>query len=121
VPLIIRAPSLKAQIVSNVEGQVDILPTLANLMGIAVNNQFFFGQDILNYKTNLLGFRFYYPEGTFISSDLFHLAGSAEAISIKNRQKISDQELISKNEQRILALMHLSDYYLNTLAKQVRP
>ncbi len=121
VPLIIRAPSLKPQIIGNVGGQVDILPTLANLMGIPVDNHFFFGQDILNYETNLLGFRFYYPEGTFISSDLFHLAGSAEAVSIKNRQKIAEPELIAKDEQRLLALMNLSDYYLNTLVKKAEP
>jgi len=102
IPLFLRVPGLKPQIIKNIGGQVDILPTLANLLGLPLKQRLVFGQDILNNDHNLLGFRYFYPEGTFISSQLFHLGGKTG----------SQQE-----EQRIKTLMQLSDSYLQSLAK----
>ncbi len=115
VPLIIRAPGVKPQVINHVGGQVDLLPTIANLMGISLDNQLVFGQDIISQRKNFLGFRFYNPEGTFILSNVFHLAGDKQNINIIDRQAVKSDEALSQAEERILALMNLSDQYLEFL------
>jgi len=117
VPLVIRVPGLKPQIINTSGGQVDILPTLANLLGIPLN-QIDFGQDILNYKQNLLGFRYYNPDGTFIDSNSFHLAGSKEIQKLDNHRLMTNEAYYLQEEQRIKLLMQLSDSYIQSLAKK---
>lgn len=117
VPLIIRVPGLNPQINDTLGGQVDILPTLTNLLGITLDKQVTFGQDIFNYDQNLLGFRFYNPDGTFITSNLFHLAGSDIGQDIDSHKIIRNRELFLKEELRIKSLMQLSDRYLESLDK----
>ena len=49
VPLLIHIPGLgEAETVDTVGGQVDILPTIANLMDVDIGQPFVFGQDLLN-------------------------------------------------------------------------
>ncbi len=115
VPLFIRVPGLRPQIINTPGGQVDILPTLANLLGLSLDNQLVFGQDILNYKQNLLGLRFYHPDGTFITADLFHQGGSDKGINIADRQVSKSEESHLKKELRIKTLLQLSDSYLQYL------
>jgi lipoteichoic acid synthase len=115
VPLLIRVPGLKPQVIENVGGQIDILPTLANLLGISLSDQLVFGQDLLNYKQNLLGFRFYNPEGTLITGNTFYLPGSDTGVNIKTRQAVKDHELFLQEEKRIKALLRLADRYLEYL------
>ena len=115
VPLLIRLPGLKPQVIDTLGGQVDILPTLSNLLGIPLNKQITFGQDILNYDQNMLGFRFYHPDGTFIASDLLHLAGSNMGQNIDDSNITRNEEFFLKEEQRIKSLMQLSDSYLQFL------
>lgn len=115
VPLLIRVPGLKPQVVDTLGAQVDILPTLANLLGITLDQQLIFGQDILNYNQNLLGFRFYHPDGTLMTSGLFHQAGSNEGRNLENRTIIKNKDFFLKEEQRIKSLMRISDSYLERL------
>lgn len=115
VPLLIRVPGLKPQVIDSPGGQVDLLPTVANLLGVTLGQQITFGQDILNHPQNLLGFRFYHPEGTFITSDLLHMSGSKIGHSLDNRTITRNDEFFLKEEQRIKSLMQLSDGYLQYL------
>jgi lipoteichoic acid synthase len=101
VPLFLRVPELKPQTVASAGGQVDILPTLANLFKLSLNGQLVFGRDILNTKHNLLGFRYYYPEGTYISSGVFHRGGTGNS---------------TPEEQKVKTLLQLSDSYLQSLS-----
>lgn len=117
VPLLIRVPGLKPQVIETIGGQVDILPTLANLLGIRLEDQITFGQDILNYDHNLLGFRFFHPDGTFITSDMLHLVGSDMNENLGTQTISKNQEFVLKEEQRIKSLMQLSDRYLQFLDK----
>ena len=91
---------------------IDFLPTLANLLGIPLERQINFGQDILNSEQNLLGFRFHHPDGTFITSNLLHLAGSNIGQNLDNRNISKNEEFFLKEEQRIKSLLQLSDSYL---------
>ncbi|HHV64984.1 MAG TPA: LTA synthase family protein [Peptococcaceae bacterium] len=115
VPFLIKVPGLKPQVIETVGGQVDILPTLANLLGISLDDQLVFGQDLLNYRQNLLGFRFYNPEGTLITGDTFYLPGSDTGINIKTREEVKDKEFLQQEEKRIKALLQLADSYMQYL------
>lgn len=76
IPLLIRVPNLlQGTVVEEVGGQVDMMPTVANLLGIPLEDYLHFGQDLLNEKDHLLGIRFYLPTGSFVTNDLFYIPG----------------------------------------------
>lgn len=76
IPLIISAtgitsPSVKEQL----GGQVDILPTVANLLGVPLDYHIHFGQDLLNQTHyNLLPQRYYLPTGSFVNNEELFLS-----------------------------------------------
>lgn len=78
VPLLIHVPEMnEARTVDTVGGQVDILPTLANLMDLPVKQEYIFGSDLLNINPED-GFYApvtYMPVGSFIKGDLFYELG----------------------------------------------
>lgn len=53
--------------VTRVGGQLDILPTVANLLGLDLKAEGFtaFGHDLLNIERNVIGMRYYMPSGSF--------------------------------------------------------
>src|SRR5690606_4223525 len=56
------------QVLEQIGGQVDILPTVANLLGLDLSNHLHFGQDIFNQSENILPQRYYLPTGSFLTS-----------------------------------------------------
>ena len=61
VPLLIHLPGLgEAKTVGTVGGQVDIMPTIANLMDMEADHPFIFGQDLLNATEGFVGTDFLY-------------------------------------------------------------
>ena len=82
VPLIIHIPGSGAhETISKIGGQIDVLPTLANLMNIQLDERYVLGQDILNEEKGFVAFTAYMPEGSFITD------GAMYELS---RQKIYD-------------------------------
>ncbi|ULO05800.1 LTA synthase family protein [Paenibacillus sp. 19GGS1-52] len=76
IPFVIHAPGAVQPVkFSQTGGQVDILPTLANLLGISVKDQLHFGEDLLNQSTNLLPVRHFLPTGSFINDTSMYLTG----------------------------------------------
>jgi lipoteichoic acid synthase len=69
VPLMIRLPGgAAAGPRSVVGGQIDIFPTLVNLLGISHDGNFYLGQDLLNPNDDgLVALRYFFPTGSFIS------------------------------------------------------
>lgn len=123
VPFIIHSSSFHQPMTSTiVGGQVDMLPTIANLMGIELTQFVYFGQDLLNSEDNLIGNRFYLPTGTFMKNDLFFIPGEGffdgKAYSMKTREAIEEFHLHFKSYEEILELLELSDQYLNSLPKR---
>lgn len=112
VPLLISCPGINPAVINNIGGQVDIFPTVANLLGLSLENYLIFGQDILNQENNLLGFRYYYPDGTFISAGIFHVAGEESGQMITDHRPVVEKELFQEKEEKIKALLSLSDKYL---------
>ncbi len=50
IPLLIHAPGDYKGEITNIAGQIDIMPTVANLLGVSLENNLHFGHDLLNYE-----------------------------------------------------------------------
>ncbi len=71
IPLIIHVPgSGVKETISTTGGQIDFLPTIANIMGIKYDNTFVMGQDITNAKQGFVAFTSYLFEGSFATNDI---------------------------------------------------
>ncbi|MNO46516.1 Lipoteichoic acid synthase 1 [compost metagenome] len=76
VPFIVHAPGIdQPAVYTQTGGQIDILPTVANLLGISVKDQLHFGEDLMNQQTNLLPVRHFLPTGSFINDTSLYLTG----------------------------------------------
>lgn len=125
VPLIIHLPGEKeGKVVDQVGGQLDILPTVTNLLGIkpAEKKTVAFGQDLLNVDRNVLGMRYYLPTGSFLNNEVLFVPGKGfedgSAISIKTLEPIEDISPYREDYDYILKLMRLSDEYVQLLPKR---
>lgn len=75
VPLLVHFPDGANAGVQHVSaGQMDLYPTLANLLGLDKNKMFYFGQDVLNAKDGFTAFRNRVEKGTFFTNELFYHA-----------------------------------------------
>ncbi|GAB6991203.1 LTA synthase family protein [Paenibacillus pini] len=122
VPLILAGSSItQPEVLKQIGGQVDILPTIANLIGAPITNQIHFGQDLLNQtKYNLLPQRYYLPTGSFLNNKALFMSGAGfedgtqyllNGINYANaRQAITESEY-----DRALKLLGLSDSYVTQL------
>jgi phosphoglycerol transferase MdoB-like AlkP superfamily enzyme len=120
VPLIIAAPGYTYPVTfRQVGGQVDLLPTIANLLGLSPDGQLVFGQDLLNQTAyNLLPQRYYLPSGSFLNSRGLFLSGSgfADGVHMSPDGGESAEPLATEDEfERALRLLELSDAYVHQL------
>ena len=119
IPLVvINEGTTEGKVFSEIGGQVDILPTVANLLGVSLEDQIHFGQDIFNTKQNLLPQRYYLPTGSFLTSEELFLSGSGYEDG--KHYSLSDASVgtdgASEEEfQRSLELLKMSDSYVNSL------
>jgi lipoteichoic acid synthase len=75
VPLFIHFPDQgHTGIQSAAGGQMDLFPTIANLMGITKSHMAYLGRDMLNSNQSFVVFRQFLPEGSFVNNQVFYLA-----------------------------------------------
>ncbi len=125
IPLIISSPGVTtSSIKEQTGGQVDIMPTLCNLLGVSLENHIHFGQDLLNHPvSNLLPQRYYLPTGSFVNNDELFLSGSgfADGQHLPLNGEDADDPLnnpVKSTEDefnRALELLQLSDSYVTQL------
>lgn len=124
IPLFIYSKdSGLSQKVDIVGGQLDIMPTVANLIGLSLDDHVHFGNDLLNIDSNLFGIRYYMPYGSFFYNDYaFKPETNYEdgtIYEIATRKELSHSEVnLSKYYKRIMQLLKLNDQYLNSLPKR---
>ncbi|MFU0826133.1 MAG: Phosphoglycerol transferase MdoB [Lachnoclostridium sp.] len=71
VPLMIHIPgSGVAKTISTTGGQVDFLPTIANIMDIDIDQPYVLGQDLVNAKDGFVAFTAYLFEGSFVHNNV---------------------------------------------------
>ncbi|KOR89014.1 LTA synthase family protein [Paenibacillus solani] len=125
IPLIIHVPDMeKGKVIQQVGGQVDILPTVANLLGISLDEEGFnaFGHDLLNVDHNVIGMRYYLPTGSFFNNDILFVPGDGfedgTAVSLQTLEPVTDITPYRSDYDYILQLMKLSDEYVKMLPKR---
>lgn len=125
VPLIIHVPGTPPKkTIRTVGGQVDILPTVANLMGISLKDENFtsFGHDLLNTERNVFGMRYYLPTGSFFNNEVMFVPGKSfedgTAVSLETLQPVADITPYREDYDYVLKLMKLSDAYVESLPKR---
>ncbi|MFC4303258.1 LTA synthase family protein [Cohnella boryungensis] len=119
IPLMIIAPGVtEPQVLPQTGGQIDIFPTLANLLGISLKGHIYFGQDILNSKDNLLPQRYYLPSGSFVNGKGIFVPG----LSFKDGANYpfdggqpTEADSTEEEYNRALELLRLSDSYVSHL------
>ncbi|MCH1627907.1 LTA synthase family protein [Ferdinandcohnia quinoae] len=114
IPVIFNAPGIfNGETHSQLGGQIDLMPTLLNLLGIEHQTQMM-GHNLFQYKNNLLGMRYYMPGGSFISDKLMYVAPSAKLPSAlynrKTMKKTKNTERMQEKVDNTLLLLEHSDY-----------
>jgi lipoteichoic acid synthase len=121
IPLLLIVPGItEAKVMPQTGGQVDLFPTLANLLGISLQNHIHFGQDILNEKNNLLPQRYYLPSGSFVNDKGIFVPGNdyKDGTTYPYDGASSSKTDSTEDEyNRALELLSLSDSYVSTLPK----
>lgn len=123
IPLIVSIPGAEPAVMDNVGGQVDILPTVANIMGLSLDQQMHFGQDILNNNYNLLPQRYYLPSGSFLNDKALFMPGVwyEDGTQYPFAEGGVSQALTTENEyNRALELLRMSDSYVQQLPDRVK-
>ncbi|MGG1312742.1 MULTISPECIES: LTA synthase family protein [Cohnella] len=105
-------------------GQVDILPTVANLLGVPLDQQIHFGQDLLNSTQNLLPERYYLPSGSVIDDSHLFIPGSGydDGVHYSLEDNSTSESGITEDQyERALELLRLSDSYVKQLPDKDPP
>ncbi|OMF22849.1 LTA synthase family protein [Paenibacillus sp. FSL H8-0259] len=125
IPLIIHVPGMEqGQVVERTGGQLDVLPTVANLLGVSLKDEGFtaFGHDLLNIDSNVVGMRYYLPTGSFFNDEVMFVPGKSfadgEAISLDTYEPVEDFSKYQTDYDYILKLMGLSDEYVKLLPQR---
>ncbi|MFD0712511.1 LTA synthase family protein [Paenibacillus sp. GCM10027626] len=125
IPLIIHWPGVKhGKTIDTVGGQLDIMPTMANLLGVSLAEQSFtaLGQDLLNIDNNIVGMRYYLPTGSFFNNDILYIPGTGfedgKAVSLRTLEPVTDLTPYRKDYDYILKLMEKSDQYVRSLPQR---
>ena len=117
IPLIIAGSGVPHETIrEEVGGQTDIMPTVANLLGVSMKDHIHFGQDLLNQTYNLLPQRYYLPSGSFLNDNAMFMSGSGYEDGTQYPLSGNDSigQGTTKDEfNRALKLLKLSDSYVN--------
>lgn len=121
IPLFVRVPGVQGETKEQVGGQVDIMPTIANLLGISFKDRGYtaFGHDLLNVERNVIGMRYYLPTGSFFNDEVMFVPGKGfddgTAINLKTLQPLEDFSQYRQDYDYVLSLLKLSDQYVKSL------
>lgn len=98
IPLIIHVPgSGVKETISTTGGQIDFLPTIANIMGIKYDDTFVMGQDITNAKHGFVAFTSYLFDGSFAADDIIFQISREGVFDGSRAWKIGTNEQVDAN------------------------
>ncbi len=121
IPLIMASPgATEPRSFPQPGGQVDVFPTIANLLGISLKGHIHFGQDLLNHNVNVLPQRYYLPSGSFVNGNGIFVPGLnyEDGVSYPFDGGQSAETDFSIDEyNRALELLRLSNSYVSHLPK----
>ncbi|MED5018537.1 LTA synthase family protein [Paenibacillus chibensis] len=125
VPLLIHLPGQQTgQRIEQTGGQIDMMPTIVNIMGIRPGKGApMFGHDLCNIDHNVIGMRYYSPTGTFVNDDVLFVPGKkgfadGKATSIRTLEPVKDINRYKLEYDYIMQWMKLSDRYVKLLPER---
>jgi Phosphoglycerol transferase and related proteins, alkaline phosphatase superfamily len=119
IPLIMHAPGVTyPSEIKTTGAQVDIMPTVANLLGVSMDNQIHFGQDLLNQTSNVLPMRHFLPTGSFINDTQLFIPGIEYKDGIHYSIEDNSESTTGSDEWEYLnalKLLQMSDSFVKQL------
>ena len=123
-PFMIHVPGQDSATVDRTIGQIDVLPTLAEIAGIDTSELVVFGKSAFDPTENLLGERYYLPSGSFINEEVVLVPDTgfddATAYDLGNGDLRADGAATAAEFDRALQLLSLSDAYFEDLPRVSR-
>ncbi|MBU8905976.1 LTA synthase family protein [Desertibacillus haloalkaliphilus] len=123
VPFIIYSSEInEGKKVDILGGQIDILPTVANVIGHELDDFLHFGQDLINSKTNLITMNYYLPPGSFLTDELYFVPENGfedgKLLNFQSRTRINEMSEYEHLYKRSLELLKASDRYVRSLPER---
>lgn len=98
VPLIIHVPGSGAKETMGITGgQIDFLPTIANIMGLTLDQSFVLGQDLSNATDGFVAFTTYMLEGSFATNEIMFEISRGGTFEGSRAWKIGTNEQVDAN------------------------
>lgn len=108
VPMFIHFPNDNYKGVNHTySGQMDLLPTLANMFNLPI--KYTFGKDILNTNTQYVLFR----EGSFTDGKIFYISWANIYYDMATGKPIAETKELKRKKEEILNDLSYSDDILN--------
>jgi phosphoglycerol transferase MdoB-like AlkP superfamily enzyme len=124
IPLIIHLPGQKQpQVQTKPVGQIDIMPSIADLIGLDISQTPHLGRSVFVDSGALIETRMYLPSGSFINNDMLFMPqlsfDDGSAVNVQTGSAASPGGTERADMARVKELSRLSDAWLRSLP--VRP
>lgn len=112
IPLIIHLPNSEVAGTNTIiGGQMDVMPTLLNLLGLSSKDTF--GKDLLNSEKGYALFR----NGSYIDDEYFYLSQSDALYNLKSKKEVKDTTVMEKIKDKMKELQYSDDILTHNLLK----
>lgn len=93
VPMLIHIPDSNVkETIHTTGGHIDFLPTIANIMGLSLDNTLILGKDIVNSDEGFVAFTTYLFEGSFANNDVIFQMSREEVFEHSRAWRIGTNE-----------------------------
>lgn len=112
IPLIVHVPNSDIKGTNNIiGGQMDVMPTLLNLMGLPQKDTL--GKDLLNTEKGYALFR----NGSYVNDDYFYLSQSDTLYDTSSKKIIKDAKAMKEVKDKLKELQYSDDILTHNLLK----
>lgn len=123
IPLLVHLPGQSTpEVVTSPAGQVDIMPTVADLLGVELTKTPHLGRSLFVDSNPLVLMRSYYPGGSFINAETLFMPqlsfDDGSAIRLADRSPAEPSEVDRKDFERARKLSALSEEWADSLPKR---
>jgi lipoteichoic acid synthase len=123
IPLIIHLPGqTKPEVVRDVVGMVDIMPTIADLVGLDLTEVPHMGRSVFVKSNAMVPLNSYLPGGSFLNDSVLFMPGlgfeDGSAVKMSNSAPIQPTKTEENDYQRMLELTRISHKWVLSLPKR---
>ena len=113
IPLIFKLPNnARVGTFEMPAGQIDIMPTILNLVGIENKDRKMYGQDLMNTKENVLGLRFYASANSYVDNSGLY-TGTGKYFNFSHTRENKAPDITKRN--KLYSTLAENDKYLKKL------